>query len=1666
MKSKTLTKVLASLLAFILTFANFSILGAYANESIASSTNLEGQSTEVANANIEFDAYFEDEGAEKHSKEIDIASNSEKLCFKIKVADGYLANAKIQIKDSNFMLAEAEGELKSVQSVDTETNTVTLNQINKNESVTIKLPIAMNTDSNFNVENIDKVSNVVLEGTYKNNNGKDTNISKTINVNAKMTANASANIGTEVRGYMPFTVGDKNGVILQLSVKSNIVDNVLPVKEEKIEIEIPKINNVAPERVSLSAESTKATNGKMERAFVENVDYTYENGKVVLIVKNEKDANNIVSWEKKCEDEIVLTCIYNESTSVQEENITLKASNSIIVYDNKDTVVGKDTQKEVTLKERIGEVVTYNMETKSAPISKGYMLVEGAKNTEYADAWTVNVANKELVDSVILDAVNGRDFYTDENSNQYPAAVLYKSTKISKDNFMTMLGESGYINIYNAAGEIISTLNKDKLEYTYTEEITNIKIETSKPIAEGTIKIENARAIKAAEYSKEMTETFNNLKETLAAKVVSGTQDLYSKEISQDISLVAPKTTIKTTINKKSLSTQEVNEGVQLSIVLDTNDITNKLYKAPKVTIEFPAFIKAFNDSNIELLYGQGLVLNEENITQYKNSNGRIVVELQLSGEQTAFNTSATSSGACIYVQGDIIVDELVSATSENIKVSVLNEEENVTNLIKVSYAAEDKIIMRNSISEYNGDGSEVKALSEANTATIESSSETKTAKVNIDVVNSRSEETSNIVVLGRVPFTGNKTITTSEDLGSTFDANMAGKIGVTNNNVDIYYSENPLATKDLENTENGWTKTPEDFTKVKSYMIVFKEGSFAYHTRASFTYNIEIPANLQNGQETYSTYAVYYQEGSTAKSEEAKKVGLVVDATNNPINPDEPKPTLNNEDLDVKVTMSTSGKTLGQNEAVKEGQYVEYTVTMTNKTENKNLSFDLEVAKENAKFYGLEQYDRSLVGSTIYNPETGEGEVEGDPLYRYNELKDETLKQSITLRPNQTYTYMYTLVVDSDTNGNNLTTTVSFKQNSEKVIDDITVQNPISKGLIKLNLQFNGSDKVVVFSEDVFLFIINVTNVSGEKLSNINVDVDLPEFLTYKEYYVYEQASNYDSVNVNGKKVEYKINSLDKDETAKIYVKTETGKIDLDKTSKSIELNANATINRDTYTSNILRKQVTQSKTNITAKMTGNIEGMYVEDGQEIIYTVVIKNTGIIDETHLMLEDLLPNALMVEGYTVIDGEGKETNTETNYNVLTTSPIELKAGSSMTVKIKAKVDTYLAKSDTINNFATISGTWMDDVVTNTITYKIKDYADFHSEDDKDDTDTSKKLNTISGRVWKDKDSNGRRDYSEDMLSGVTVMLMNNKKAEFIKDNAGKNLVTTTGIDGTYRFENIADGEYVVAFIYDNNIYDVTTYKAEGVSDTENSDAINGKIKINGVSTKFAMTDIISVVGNVNNIDLGLVQSKIFDLKLDKQINTVIVQNKEGTKSYTFEDKKLAKLEIPSKYMEGTTLTIEYKMSVTNEGNVPAKVLKIVDYMPKELEFSSDINNEWYKGTDGYLYTNEFENTVIEPGETKEITLVLTKTLTEAASETINNYSEIKEIYNTLGLEDIDSVPGNNAQNEDDLSSANLIVTIKTGATTYTLLALGTIVLIGILGGGIYLIKKKVLTEEI
>ena len=160
----------------------------------------------------------------------------------------------------------------------------------------------------------------------------------------------------------------------------------------------------------------------------------------------------------------------------------------------------------------------------------------------------------------------------------------------------------------------------------------------------------------------------------------------------------------------------------------------------------------------------------------------------------------------------------------------------------------------------------------------------------------------------------------------------------------------------------------------------------------------------------------------------------------------------------------------------------------------------------------------------------------------------------------------------------------------------------------------------------------------------------------------------------------------------------------------------------------------------------------------------------------------------------------------------------------------------------------------------------------------------------------------------------------------------------------------------------------------------------------------------------------------------------------------------------------SNIVIEYKIVVTNEGAIPGYAKKIVDYLPKGVGFSTELNKDWYLSDNGNVYNASLANELIQPGESKEVTLVLTKKITEdSLGDPINNNAEIYEASNEQGLKDFDSTPGNKSQDEDDMSKADIILSIVTGKIVmYTTITLG---MIAILGFGIFEIKKRILDKK-
>lgn len=274
------------------------------------------------------------------------------------------------------------------------------------------------------------------------------------------------------------------------------------------------------------------------------------------------------------------------------------------------------------------------------------------------------------------------------------------------------------------------------------------------------------------------------------------------------------------------------------------------------------------------------------------------------------------------------------------------------------------------------------------------------------------------------------------------------------------------------------------------------------------------------------------------------------------------------------------------------------------------------------------------------------------------------------------------------------------------------------------------------------------------------------------------------------------------------------------------------------------------------------------------------------------------------------------------------------------------------------------------------------------------------------------------------------------------------------------FNSIIKGTYSVIFLYNSSSYSPTEYRKNGVDESQNSDAIDKTVIYDGKTQIAAVTEEI-VVSDTNryNIDLGIVEDPKFDLRLDKVVNTITVNNTKKTTEHQY-NSKLAKIDFESKYAASSSMVVEYKFTITNEGAIPGYVKKLADYIPEGLKFNSELNNEWYEGKDGVIYNNSLANTVINPGESKEVTLLLTKNMNSEDFGLITNSAEIYEASNDYGMLDVDSMPGNKSANEDDYSTANVLTSIKTGGIIiYTTLTLTVIAIIGV---GLYMIKKKVL----
>ena len=158
-------------------------------------------------------------------------------------------------------------------------------------------------------------------------------------------------------------------------------------------------------------------------------------------------------------------------------------------------------------------------------------------------------------------------------------------------------------------------------------------------------------------------------------------------------------------------------------------------------------------------------------------------------------------------------------------------------------------------------------------------------------------------------------------------------------------------------------------------------------------------------------------------------------------------------------------------------------------------------------------------------------------------------------------------------------------------------------------------------------------------------------------------------------------------------------------------------------------------------------------------------------------------------------------------------------------------------------------------------------------------------------------------------------------------------------------------------------------------------------------------------------------------------------------------------------IDNVKVKFEYSIRIYNQGEIAGYAKEVSDYIPEGLKFDAVDNPQW-KEVDGKIVTRALENTLLQPGEYADVTVILTWINGANNLGLKTNIAEISEDYNEWGTPDIDSTPNNKVPGEDDIDDAPVILAIRTGEPiVYTGVAVAALAIVSL---GAVVIRKRIL----
>lgn len=1634
MKEKLFRTVTTLILILCLISLDFVLLG-YNVVLALSDSGISGDvSTNIQN--VEFDAYFKQENTNLYEKQIDVA-NEDILYLRINVKNrGVLNNAKIQLDNVNFSILKEKTQNDYIQDINTNSNEITLKSITAGNDIEIGLTIQFKKQETFDVNYFGQENTIKISGTYQDEQEQELSGERKVKIN--WIGNTDVILTENIDKY--FSLNEK-GVLLQQNILTEVQENRLPREKETLSINVPVIKEQKPTEVYAILNGKKMSD--------ENVIYNQENSTLEIVNEKTVDAENKLTWGS-AQNQYKVIYIYpseiGEDNNTIEVNTTLKSK-----LFTKDEIQKQDTQSLEIAK--VGNLLDIQKNSLQQQIYKGYLYANVQNEVLFEEEEKVDIAYADAIENVQIDTLDNQ--FANDANQEFTAgtSVNYKGIVVNKQNMIEILGEEGSITIQDENGNVISTINNSiepnengDIDITYDGNRKNIKVITSKPITEGRLVVKHKKAISGTnDYTKDELKTFTKL--ISRSKVTTSIGEIIGETA---IALMDTKTDAKLELSNTSFSTLQTNENVQFLVTLNSNNEQYDLFKNPMIEIVIPKELN-INVENIKQLNGQG-ELSIASPSLIENDDGTKTIAIHMQGEQTTFGNNI-NQGIQISITADITIDKTVPSMSSQIEMRYTNENrvgEQFSYQLPITINSKYGVLLINKLSNYNANGDILENVDDkTKEIVVDANAQEKVANQEIVIINNYENDISNVSLVGKFPENVTENIN-DEEFKATFGMRLVENIVSTGKTAKIYYSEDVNATKDSET----WQETVEDFSTIKSFKVEIEDNKLEPGATLSINSKISIPENIEYDQSTYIPLTLNYDYlGNQMIS--YSNISLKTPENDETMALEETKQETVG-DLSVQISAKSGGEILKEGEEVKEGQGIKYTVTLTN-----NSNQDINNVKITAKHTNAIFYDE-VVYHDGWDSITGEQGVDYTKIEENPDLTEKNISiEQIRAGETEVVSYQFSVKeIEGDADITSGTIKITPEGMEEEEIN--TISNPIIDGKIKLQMVDKLEKEYDVLTNREYPFLLNVTNISDSVQRDILLELPVPEGFEFETASLFE-ADDYQFIKYEDNTVVLNIPTLEVEQMVSIRLGFEVESMDVSIKSKDYSFLYRGILNDEMYVSNEMDRTIYNAESNITAQQYGSIRGDTVKDGDELTYTCEIINHGGKDK-EISITDYLPIGAVIQNASVkiynISTGNDELIKEENLEITTENELGVEEKSSVIgynlnlqeyQKIVLTLDTIIDADQIFDSEITNEieiNALLQEIECNSVTYKVEGKENINEND--------QTTYSISGVAWIDENRNGFREDVEAHLNDIDVLL--------VEGTSGETFSTSTDMAGGYQFNNLATGNYIVVFSYDTAKYRVTEYQKQGIAYNRNSDVISKTIALNGIEQQVAMTGTLELLNSdLDNIDAGFVEGERFDFKLDKSISKVIVQNKAGTSVTNYDNAKIAKVDIHARNLLNSTVIIEYQIKIINEGELGGYVNEIVDNVPGDLIFSSEMNKNWYQSTDGKLYSKELANQIINPNESKILTLTLLKRMNQNNTGTVINTAELNNVSNSYSLADIDSKPGNNIQGEDDMSTAELIISIATGSTVlYISLILIIILIIGL---GIYYINKKVLNIE-